>query len=144
MNYHVYTDGAYSIERGIGSWAYLIYTDTNFIEWNSNKTSFIESPTFAEDIAIGVACHSLIERGLTKEDKVVIYSDSLATIKLLSSILESGIKYRNKDVLIEDAVRNMQQLQKLTNIELCKVHAHKNVLNPNICVDRMAKFVLRS
>ena len=70
MNYYVYTDGARSVERGVGSWAYLIYTDTHFIEWNFNKTAYILSPTFAEDIAVGVACHSLLKQGLTKEDKV--------------------------------------------------------------------------
>lgn len=144
MNYYVYTDGAYSVERGVGSWAYLIYTDTHFIEWNSNKTSYISSPTFAEDLAIGVASHSLLKLGLTKEDKVFFYSDSLATIKLLSSVLDSNSKYTNKDVLVEDAVNILQSLGKQTNIEFCKAHAHRNVLNPNICVDRMAKYVLRS
>lgn len=144
MNYYVYTDGAYSTERGIGSWAYLIYTDKNFIEWNSNKTSFISSPTYAEDIAIGVACHSLIDRGLTMEDKVILYTDSLATVKLLSNIIEKGIEFKSKDILIIDAIKNLQHLNEITNIEFCKVHGHRNVLNPNICVDRMAKYVLRS
>lgn len=144
MNYYVYTDGAYSTERGIGSWAYLIYTDKHFIEWNSNKTSFILSPTFAEDIAIGVACHSLIEKGLTKDDKVIIYTDSLATVKLLSAILEKGIEFRSKDILIIDAIKNLKHLDSITNIEFCKVRGHKNIINPNICVDRMAKYDLRS
>jgi ribonuclease HI len=144
MNYYVYTDGARSVERGVGSWAYLIYTDTHFIEWNFNKTVYISSPTFAEDIAVGVACHSLLKQGLTKEDKVFFYSDSLATIKLLSSILDNNIEYTNKDVLIEDAVNMLRTLHEQTNIEFCKAHAHRNVLNPNICVDRMAKYVLRS
>ncbi len=144
MNYHVYTDGAYSVERGVGSWAYLIYTDTNFIEWVSNKTKHIASPTYAEDIAIGVASHSLLKLGLTKEDNVYFYTDSLATIELIERYITSNRKYVNKNILVQDAIRTVQELSELTNVEMCKVLAHKNSLNPNICVDRMAKYALRS
>ena len=144
MNYYVYTDGAYSTERGVGSWAYLIYTDKTFIEWNSNKTSFISSPTYAEDIAIGTACHSLIDRGLTEKDKVIIHTDSLATLKLLTNIIDNGMEFTNKNILIDDAIKMLKCLNGITNIEFCKVRGHRNILNPNICVDRMAKYVLRS
>lgn len=144
MNYYVYTDGARSIERGVGSWAYLIFTDTSFIEWNFNKTKYIESPTYAEDVAIGTACNSLIGMGLTKEDTVIIHTDSLATIKHMNYLMEKDWDYIHESILIEDAIKNLKELYKVTNVEFCKVHAHKNALNPNICVDRMAKYALRS
>lgn len=145
MNYYVYTDGAYSSERGVGSWSYLIYTDTHFIEWVSNKSVHIKKPTYAEDIAIGMASHTLIERKLTKNDKVIINTDSLSTLKLLDSILKCDNQwFGTSDVLVQDCIDNLIKLNKMTNIELYKVHGHRNTLSPNTCVDRMAKYALRS
>lgn len=144
MDYYVYTDGAYSKERELGAWSYMIFTDKSFVEWVSNKTKFIISPTYAEDVAVGMASHTLIKRGLTKEDRVIIHSDSNATISLLTSVIENGIEYKNKNLLVQDSIRILQHLSEITNVQFCKVHAHKKSLNPNICVDRMAKFYLRS
>lgn len=144
MRYYVYTDGAYSSERGVGAWSYLIYTDTSFIEWVSNKSVHIKKPTHAEDIAIGIASHTLIEMKLTKEDTVVINTDSLSTIKLLESVLGGSNWFGTSDIIVQDCIKNVMKLGEMTNIELIKIHGHRNKLSPNTCVDRMAKYALRS
>lgn len=144
MRYYVYTDGAYSSERGVGSWSYLIYTDTNFIEWVSNKSVHIKKPTYAEDIAIGIASHTLIDMKLTKDDTVIINTDSLSTLKLLESIIGGSTSFGTSDIIVQDCIKNFMKLNEITNVELLKTHAHRNSLNPNTCVDRMAKYALRS
>lgn len=144
MRYYVYTDGAYSSERGVGSWSYLIYTDTNFIEWVSNKSVHIKKPTYAEDIAIGIASHTLIDMKLTKDDTVIINTDSLSTLKLLESIAGGSTSFGTSDIIVQDCIKNFMKLNEVTNVELLKTHAHRNSLNPNTCVDRMAKYALRS
>lgn len=144
MDYYVYADGAFSSERGVGSWSYLVFTDIRFLNWESGKSMFITSPTYAEDIAVGMACYYLLTKILTKKDRIIIHSDSLSTIKLITNVLDKNYNFKSNDTLVQDAVESIKKLSEKTRVELCKVHSHKNTLNPNICVDRMAKYYLRS
>ena len=144
MIYYVYSDGAYSRERKTGAWSYLIYTDKTFIAWESNKCDYIKTPTYAEDIAVGLACYELMTKhNLTKRDKVIIHSDSLSTITMMQRILKNEDVHIN-NILVKDSIDNIRKLSEITRIDFSKVRSHKSTLNPNICVDRMAKIFLRS
>lgn len=143
MDYYVYADGSYSTERRMGSWSYMIYTDIRYLDWMYNRSVFIASPTFAEDIAIGLACYNMLGRILTKKDRVIIHTDSMSSIEFFTGIL-NGEPYYVNNTLVNDAVKNVKLLAEKTNVEFFKVRGHKNKLSPNICVDRMARYCLRS
>ena len=131
MDYYVYTDGAYSTERGIGAWSFLIFTDRRFIMWKSNKSEHISSALFAEDIAIGLACYFM-------------NSDSLGAVELFSKITNNVQPRRHRNKLVQDAVDNYTTLASNTKVSTIKVSAHKKILTPNTCTDRLAKYHLRS
>lgn len=145
MKYYVYCDGAYSTERGVGAWSFLIFTDVRYIYWNSNKSRFITTPTYAEDVAMGMACHYLATHAVVNEnDVVMIFSDSLSTIQLMNNLLTRNKEFKFNDQLVADSINNIKELNELCHVEFVKVHSHRAKLNPNICVDRMAKYYLRS
>jgi ribonuclease HI len=144
MDYYVYTDGAYSTERGIGAWSFLIFTDRRFIMWKSNKSEHISSALFAEDIAIGLACYFMNTMHLDKKDRVFIYSDSLGAVELFSKITSNTQPRRHRNKLVQDAVDNYTSLANKTKVSAIKVSAHKKILTPNTCTDRLAKYHLRS
>jgi ribonuclease HI len=145
MRYYVYCDGAYSVERGVGAWSFLIFTNVRYIFWGSNKTRFITTPTYAEDVAMGMACHWLANNSvLMKNDIITIYSDSLATIDFMKSIIDSGKSFKFNDKLVDDAIQNIRKLSTMCTVEFIKVHGHRKKLSPNKCVDRHAKHFLRS
>lgn len=142
MNYYVYTDGAYSVQRGVSAWAYLILTDNKFIKFDSNKSSVLNNPTNAEDFAVGIACYTFLsEIQLTKDDRITFYCDSVAAIKLIESYL------KGEEVAVwsgvSDILTNVKELHKVTKISFQKVKAHKKNLNPNTFVDRLVKYKLR-
>ena len=143
MDYHIYTDGAYSQQSGNGAWAYIILTDTRYINSDSGKSKYIKAPAIAEDIAIGMACYYLLSFCSLKEnDNVFIYTDSLVTLEFVNESLDSRPRTNNKLVL--DAVKNIKKVNESCNLTISKVKAHKSKLSLNIVVDRFVKLALRS
>lgn len=144
MQYIIYTDGAYSTERRVGAWSFLIYTNTTFLTWLSGKSTSIKSPTFAEDIAVGLACNYLYtHRELTEEDSILVYSDSLSTINLFNGVLCGKRKTKHKDILVSDSIKSVLNVAEKCKITFVKVHGHKNSLSPNTCVNRMANLHIK-
>ena len=144
MRFTVYVDAAHSAERGVGAWSFLIYTDLRYIDWMGNKSKFLNSPTCAEDIAIGLACRYLMDNiTLDKTDIVTICSDSLSSIRIMSDIMDGKRKETHSNILIEDSFKAIKELSEKCNVAFMKVRGHKPVLNPNICVDRLSKCYLR-
>lgn len=144
MRFTVYVDAAHSTERGVGAWSFLIYTDLRFIDWVGNKSVFLNSPTCAEDIAIGLACRYLMDNiALDKTDIVTICSDSLSSIRIMSDILDGKRKDTHSNILVDDSFKAIKELSEKCNVAFMKVRAHKPVLSPNICVDRLSKCYLR-
>ena len=144
MQYTIYTDGAYSTERKVGAWSFLIYTPEKYLTWLSGRSVSIKSPTFAEDIAVGLACHYLYtHEELTSEDSIVIHSDSLSTINLFNGVLSGKRKPKHKDVLVSDSIQNVLDVNAKCKVTFVKVHGHKNSLSPNTCVNRMANLYIK-
>lgn len=144
MQYTIYTDGAYSTERRVGAWSFLIYTQDKFLTWLSGRSFNIKSPTFAEDVAVGLACHYLYtHETLTEEDTIVIHSDSLSTINLFNGVMTGKRKAKHKDVLVSDSIQNVLAVAEKCKITFVKVHGHKNSLSPNTCVNRMANLYIK-
>lgn len=144
MQYIIYTDGAYSTERRVGAWSFLIYTEDKFLTWLSGRSVSIKSPTFAEDIAVGLACHYLYTHcNLTDEDEIIIYSDSLSTINLFNGVMSGKRKAKHKDILVADSIQNVLDVRNKCDITFVKVHGHKNSLSPNTCVNRMANYYMK-
>lgn len=144
MRFTVYVDAAHSAERGVGAWSFLIYTDLRFVEWLGNKSVYLNSPTCAEDVAIGLACRYLLDKmTLDRTDSVTICSDSLSSIRIMSDILDGKRRDTHSNILIEDSFKSLKELADKCTVGFMKVRAHKSVLNPNICADRLAKCYLR-
>ena len=89
MDYHIYTDGAYSQQSGNGAWAYIILTDTRYINSDSGKSKYIKAPAIAEDIAIGMACYYLLSfcNILPHKLALILPPTALATIDAVLLII---------------------------------------------------------
>ncbi len=144
MRFTVYVDASHSTERKTGAWSFLIYTDLRYVDWVGNKSRFLDSPTCAEDVAIGLACRYLLDNiTLDKTDTVTICTDSLSSIKIMSDIIEGRRGELHSNILIEDAFKSIKELSEKCNVAFMKVRGHKPILNPNVCVDRLSKCYLR-
>lgn len=144
MTYTVYTDGAYSeVKKVVGS-SFLIITEDTFIACDSVRVETDASPTQAEMFAVGLACAYLIDNcNIEKDDEVIFNIDSLYTVKMCNEYKESFkgkyIKYKVE----KNSLTAIQQLARLCNVEIRKVRGHKDKLNSNMFVDRLAKVAVR-
>lgn len=139
MRYVIYADGSYSAEQQRAGCAYLILTDTSFIDCDSIKVD-CKNPTHAEILAVGYAIKSILKNeNLTSEDVVEFNTDCAHVIEFYNKYIEQGVKSTSKNASINECVRNMIALNKKCTTRVCKVRGHKNFLNPNTVVDRLAK-----
>ena len=144
MTYTVYTDGAYSEVKKVVGCAYLITTDKTFVSCDSVRVETESSPTQAEMLAVGLACAYFIDNcNLSEEDEIVFNIDSLYAVKLCNEYKSS---FKGKYIKYEVDKRTLKLLQKLSKIckvEIRKVKGHKDKLNSNMFVDRLAKVAVR-
>lgn len=144
MKYKVYTDGAYSQDKGVGGSSYLILTDTHYISSDSSTLNRIDNPTNAETAAVGNAAAYLLKNvGVTSDDTVEFHIDCLATVTFCRKQAHmKGMVYSNNQKVIT-AIQNVRKLAKVCPVVFTKVKGHKNVMTPNTVVDRLSKLAVR-
>ena len=146
MKYVVYTDGAGDKANDSIGCAYLIITDTTYIDSSYFNIKGMSNPTQAETIAVGLAAGWIVENlKLTKEDSVEFYIDCASTIEYCNKFaVKNQVKnFKNKIQHVKLAIELLQQLVEITEVELHKIKAHKSRVNPNSYMDRLAKLAIR-
>lgn len=148
MKYTIYADGAGSVENNTLSCAYIILSDTHFIDADYSRLWFTVNILYAEMSAVGLACKAVLENdniNLKPSDTVVIYTDSARALDFLSNIqIEGKVPYFRDFPYVREACTYFLEMTKKCNVYIYKVHAHGNTKNPNRYVDRLAKFAKKS
>lgn len=144
MRYIVYTDGAYSQNKELGGSSYLIITDTHYISSDSTTLLKISNPTNAETVAVGSAAAYLLDVvKITNEDVVEFHIDCLSTVTFCNKNVNMTGKVFSNNPKVVAAVKDIRRLAKVCKVTFEKVRGHKNIMNPNTVVDRLAKLAIR-
>ena len=147
MLYEVYTDGANgTVEDKISGASYLILCDDNYVTASSKKLIEIANPTYAETIAVGLASRYLLEnKKLTPKDTVRFNIDCKSTVEFCNKYIlqdkSSTIPSRVKAVIA--SVTIIRKLSEICPVQFRRIKGHKDFLNPNTFVDRLAKLAIR-
>lgn len=143
MFYSVYTDGAGSDVNNVVGCAYCILTDTTFIQAGCTKLSGMCNPTHAETISVGLALsHILSNIELKPEDTIQINTDCMAVVNFCESYIGNNDPIRSNVSQVRSTIKVLRAATNQCNIRFRKVKAHKNFLNPNTYVDRLAKLAM--
>ena len=144
MQYNVYTDGAGSnINNSVGS-SFCIITDTVFVGSGFVKKVGIDNPTHAETIAVGLALTYLNKyTELGPDDIVYIHTDCLAVIKFCSSYMDNNDGVKSNIPEVRSTISIIRGINKKCRLRFKKVRGHKDYINPNTYVDRLAKLAIR-
>lgn len=144
MRYTVYTDGARSIEKQVVGCSYLILTETDYISSDAVKLKGIANPTQAETISVGLAAAYFIDNIELNTDDIVEFNiDCASTIEFYNKYVSDTGKVRTNVKAVVNSVFVLRQLNAKCTVRFQKVRGHKNVINPNTFVDRLAKLAIR-
>lgn len=144
MIYTVYTDAAASAEKKRSGCAYVIFTDKQFVVADSVRVDLTYKPTHAEIIAIGLAAAKFIDKINVKPGDVVqINSDCMFAVDLCRQLMDNDAPVHIKSPAVKNSIQVLRQLYQKCNVTIHKVHGHKDVVNPNMFVDRLAKLPIR-
>lgn len=144
MKYTVYTDAAASLDKGLSGCGYCILTDDMYIASDSIRLTQTTNPTHAEVVSIGLVAACLIDEvEVKKGDEVVIFSDSSSAIEFCENCLATGGIIPCSAVIVVNSIKVLRRLGSYCTISFEKVHGHKDKLNPNTFVDRLAKLPIR-
>jgi hypothetical protein len=144
MRYMVYTDGAGSNDRNVIGCSYIILTDDNYINSGSIKLNGMSNPTHAETISVGLAAAYFIDNEELSPDDIIEFNiDCASTIDFYNTYLDNEDTVRTNVPAIFNSVRVVRTLRNKCKVRFQKVRGHKNVINPNTYVDRLAKLAIR-
>lgn len=144
MKYLVYTDAAASEKKYISGCAYLIITDRMYISSDSVRVTASVNPTHAEVVSIGLAAAYLIDNvELSADDVVTINSDCLSAVEFCRAHINTTGGVNCSSPMVRNSIVVIRELGSRCKVVFQKVHGHKDVLNPNMFADRLAKLPLR-
>ena len=147
MVYEVYTDGANaSVEEKLSGASYLILRDEEYVTSSSKKLVDVANPTYAETIAVGLASRYLLENeNITGEDTVKFYIDCKSTVDYCNKYIiqnpTSSVPSKVKAVIA--SIMIVRKLHEKCTVQFKRIKGHKDFLNPNTFVDRLAKLAIR-
>lgn len=146
MIYRVYTDAATKVQDGYSSVAFLVLQGNTYLKAYSSVLQE-KNISSAESVAVGLALKYLVEEvSLTKFDKVVLYCDSLYTVKFATKRLKMYKAGEDLQLECERPTKaywlyNIYDYIPKVNADLTfrKIRAHQQGKNPHCYVDRLAK-----
>lgn len=147
MLYEVYTDGANaSVNEKLSGSSYLILCDDNYVTSSSSKLIGVANPTYAETIAVGLASRYLLENADIKpEDTVRFNIDCKSTVEFcdryVTQLSKDTVPSKLKAVVA--SINIIRELSKKCSVQFRTIRGHKDFLNPNTFVDRLAKLAIR-
>lgn len=144
MRYTVYTDAAASVPKNISGCSYLILTEDSYVHSDSIRVNGLTNPKQAETISIGLAAAYLIDNVTIENDDVVEFNvDSFSAIQFCGEALNQDRKVTCSARQVVNSIKVLQRLNKKCKLNFQKVRAHKERINPNTFVDRLAKIAIR-
>lgn len=144
MKYLIYTDAAASAQKHISGCAYIILTESMYITSDSVKVVHTYNPTYAEVVSIGLAAAYLIDNmDISADDLVIINSDCLSAVEFCRSHMQTTGGVNCSARVVQNSIVVLRKLNNKCRVKFQKVHGHKDVLNPNMIADRLAKLPLR-
>lgn len=144
MRYLVYTDAAASTQKHISGCSFIILTDSTYIASDSVRVAATSNPTHAEVVSIGLAAAYLLDNNvLSNEDVVMINSDCLSAVEFCRENMDKTGGVNCSARVVQNSIVVLRRLNKQCKVVFQKVHGHKDVLNPNMIADRLAKLPLR-
>lgn len=138
MEYIIYTDGSCKEQANRAASSYIIRTKGKLIK--VDVSAFIGVYIFdAELNAVSMALKALIkEVSLNKGDSIVVNIDSMDVIDYCRSIHDGRkVQYTRSFRDLSSSISTIKKNN--VNIRFKKVHAHKDGMNTNKFVDRLAK-----
>lgn len=144
MRYTVYTDGAGSNEKNVAGCSYLILTETDYITSESVSLDGVTNPTHAETISVGLAAAYFIDNvDIHKNDVIEFNLDCISSIEFYNSYLKNNDKVKSNVKAVVNSVFIVRKLSTKCTVRFQKVRGHKDMINPNTYVDRLAKLAIR-
>lgn len=144
MKYIVYTDAAVSPNNGLSGCGYCILTDDTYIASDSVRVTQTTNPTHAEVVSIGLAAaHLLDEVNLQGGDLIEFNSDCLSAVEFCKKYARGNAYVPCSAEVVRNSMAIVRRLARKYCVEFHKVHGHKDKLNPNTFVDRLAKLPVR-
>lgn len=143
MEYYINTDGSCRVDLNKCGSAYMILTKKAYIA--SNCAAITSCYAFeAELYAVIVALRDLDANvKLEPGDSVVIYVDSIKTLRLCVDILEDNTNDDFKVPMYATIKELLYYLTKIgVEVKFIKVKAHKDGFNTNKVVDRLSKVAI--
>lgn len=144
MKYIVYTDAAVSPGNGVSGCGYCILTDDTYVDSDSVRVTQTTNPTHAEVVSIGLAAACLIDKvDLQDGDCIEFNSDCLSAVEFCKRYSHNKSYVPCSAEIVRNSMAIIRKLAKDYSVEFHKVHGHKDKLNPNTFVDRLAKLPVR-
>ena len=151
MVYRVYTDAATNLQEGYSCVAFLVLKGNTYLK-SFYEYRDVKSTAVAESLAVGLALRYIVDEvGVTEEDEVNIFCDSLYTVKFArkclnlkkNNILDDDTFIKpNKATWLEDIYIYILEMK--AQLTLTKKKAHSRGKNPHCYVDRLAKMGLNN
>lgn len=144
MKYVIYTDAASSVQKRMSGCSFIIMTDVNYISSDSVKVNSTHNPTHAEVVSIGLAAAYAIDKlNPTEDDEFEFYSDCLSAIEFCIENVKTNKVVPCGSKVVVNSMKVIRELCNCSRVTFQKVHGHKDKINPNTFVDRLAKLPLR-
>ena len=145
MIYKVYVDAAVKLDSKICGIGFVIFSEGNFIGLGDEVISNTSDSSKGESWAVGKALEYIYERiNPSSEDVVTIFCDSLFVCKFLNKCIQY-YKKGNKNIFdFEPSAPWLKSITKYVErieatIKVVKIKSHRDEINPNSYVDRLAK-----
>lgn len=140
MRYFIYTDGSSSYEKATASSAYMIITDSSFIESKCVRLDEGAKSNEAELTAILLGARA-VQGYISIYDSVTFITDSKLCLNLVNNIVRGVHNDKQDSLLYRDVKKELLSLKsKASKISVLKVKAHKkDTVNPNRLVDLLAR-----
>lgn len=142
MEYTVYTDGSCQSSYSRAASSYIIRTDNKFVHTDVKAFAtvyILEAELYAIIAALN---HLLHDTKIKKGDTVVVCVDSMEAVKQCRAILNR--EWTKNTSVTGELVSIIRQVQSVgVTLRFKKVHAHKDTMNSNKFVDRLAKCGLK-
>jgi ribonuclease HI len=146
MIYRVYTDAATKLQEGYSSVAFLVLQGNMYLK-SFNERKEVANTSVAESIAVSLALEYIVdELSITEDDEVIIFCDSLYTVKFARKCLKSFKNDNKNDNFCLKPTNAFWLLGIYENIPkvkgkltFSKIKAHPKGKNPHCYVDRLAK-----
>lgn len=143
MEYYISTDGSCRADLNKCGSAYIVLTKKTYV--SAGCETILSSYAFeAELYAVIMSLRALKDNvTLNRDDTVLIYVDSVKTLRLCNDIIAEEENEDAKVPMYSTIKRLLLEYNSYgVNVEFIKVKAHRDTFNTNKVVDRLSKVAI--